>query len=95
MRGSGLVSKVPPNPKIMSHHELNQGRFVAQLDCTLCHWTCCLFRTQRPLLFYSHLLSIATISLVQMKFGYWTGRDGGSHQSTYKIHGLVIKSLII
>lgn len=32
MRGSGLVSKVPPNPKIMSHHELNQGRFVAELD---------------------------------------------------------------
>lgn len=48
MRGSGLVSKVPPNPKIMSHHELNQGRFVAQLDCILCHWTTAYLELKEP-----------------------------------------------
>lgn len=94
MRGSSLISKVPPDPKILSYYKSNQWRLPAQLDYTLCHWTCCLFRAQRLLPFYSYLLSIVTISLVQMKFGHSTGKMGGSHQTTNKIYSLEIKSLI-
>lgn len=70
MRGSGLIFTVFPNPKSLSHYELTRWWLLIQLNCVLCHWIWCFSRAQRPLFLHPYLLSVATVSLAQMEFGY-------------------------